>query len=87
MTLGEFLKTHTQTELSIAIGVSPGMISLWVTGRKAVTPARCVAIENATNGQVTRKELRPADWHLIWPELNDPPKKTTISKPSRKEWK
>jgi len=25
----------------------------------------------ATNGQVTRRDLRPADWHLIWPELAD----------------
>jgi len=25
----------------------------------------------ATNGQVTRRDLRPADWHLIWPELLD----------------
>lgn len=31
----------------------------------------CVAIERATNGQVTRKDLRPDDWRLIWPELVD----------------
>ncbi len=31
--------------------------------------ARCTKIERATNGQVTRKDLRPDDWHLIWPEL------------------
>lgn len=29
----------------------------------------CVAIERATAGAVTRRDLRPNDWHLIWPEL------------------
>lgn len=29
----------------------------------------CVLIERATGGQVRRWNLRPADWHLIWPEL------------------
>ena len=28
-------------------------------------------VEHVTNGAVTRKELRPNDWHLIWPELKD----------------
>ena len=32
-------------------------------------PELCVIIEKVTNGQVTRKDLRPDDWHLIWPEL------------------
>lgn len=31
--------------------------------------ARCVQVERATDGQVTRRDLRPDDWHLIWPEL------------------
>ncbi len=26
-------------------------------------------IERATNGAVTRRDLRPDDWHEIWPEL------------------
>ncbi len=26
-------------------------------------------IESATEGQVSRAELRPHDWELIWPEL------------------
>jgi DNA-binding transcriptional regulator YdaS (Cro superfamily) len=29
----------------------------------------CVSIEQATNGEVTRQELRPDDWAAIWPEL------------------
>ncbi|AZY49701.1 hypothetical protein C0J09_11525 [Bordetella avium] len=32
-------------------------------------PGYCVGLERATDGAVTRQDLRPADWHLIWPEL------------------
>lgn len=44
-------------------------VSDWVKGVRPVPAARCVAIEKATAGQVTRQELRPDDWHQIWPEL------------------
>ncbi|MDP2827873.1 MAG: YdaS family helix-turn-helix protein [Sulfuricellaceae bacterium] len=36
---------------------------------RQVSPVLAVAIEQATSGQVTRQDLRPDDWHLIWPEL------------------
>jgi DNA-binding transcriptional regulator YdaS (Cro superfamily) len=37
------------------------------------SPVNCVAIEQATGGQVTRKDLRPHDWASIWPELATQP--------------
>ena len=40
--------------------------------RKAGVPIEhCSDIEIATNGEVTRRELRPDDWQRIWPELAD----------------
>jgi len=33
------------------------------------SPIYAAAIERATNGQVTRRDLRPHDWRNIWPEL------------------
>lgn len=36
---------------------------------KTVGPTLAVSIEQATHKAVTRPELRPNDWHLIWPEL------------------
>lgn len=33
------------------------------------SPALCVTIERESGFLVTRQELRPTDWHLIWPEL------------------
>lgn len=38
------------------------------TGLSPISPKRCVEIELATNGLVTRKDLC-ADWADIWPEL------------------
>lgn len=31
----------------------------------------CVSIEQQTEGRHMRQELRPHDWHRIWPELID----------------
>ena len=58
-----------QGALAAACGVSPQAVNQWVSGTRAVPLARCVAIERATNGAVTRRDLRPDDWHEIWPEL------------------
>lgn len=57
------------THLAEKLGVSISFLSQMASGAAAISPARCVAIEQATEGAVTRQELRPDDWHLIWPEL------------------
>lgn len=41
------------------------------SGRRP-SPENCTGIEAATEGLVTRRDLRPDDWHLIWPELKEP---------------
>lgn len=38
-------------------------------GYKVCSPLLAVAIERESGGSATRKELRPADWWLLWPEL------------------
>ena len=70
------LKTYLSTlerggasRLADALGVSISFLSQMASGSAAISPARCVAIEQATIGSVSRKDLRPDDWHLIWPEL------------------
>jgi DNA-binding transcriptional regulator YdaS (Cro superfamily) len=55
--------------LAQAVGVSPSYLSQMSTGRTNISAVRARAIEQATGGAVTRREMRPADWHLIWPEL------------------
>lgn len=69
MKLNTYFKTNMQISFAAALNVTPGMVSHWVSGRRPVNPAQCVLIEQVTEGSVTRKDLRPDDWHLIWPEL------------------
>lgn len=52
-----------------AIGAFEPDVSRWASGLRPVPVCRCAAIEQATDGAVTRKDLRPDDWQKIWPEL------------------
>ena len=58
-----------QTALAAAIGVRQPTVSEWARGERPVPIERCVDIERATEGKVRRWDLRPNDWHRIWPEL------------------
>ena len=58
--------------LARQIGVSPSMLYQWRKGLRPVPAERCAAIERATQGAVTRRDLRPDDWAEIWPELKEP---------------
>ncbi len=70
MKLSDYLAAHsTQIKLAKILGISQVLISQWSTGLRATPIERCYPIEQATQGKVTRKDLRPDDWHLIWPEL------------------
>lgn len=57
------------SEFAEKIGVSTSYLSQLAAGTTARSPERCVEIEKATDGAVTRKDLRPDDWERIWPEL------------------
>ncbi|MEQ4896299.1 YdaS family helix-turn-helix protein [Proteus terrae] len=56
-------------ELADQLGISKSFLSQMASGVSAISPKRCVEIEIATNGAVTRRDLRPDDWYKIWPEL------------------
>lgn len=72
MTLSEYLKAQgfgAGKRLAEAIGAPQPDVSDWANGHRPVPIARCVAIEKATEGQVSRRDLRPDDWQQFWPEL------------------
>lgn len=50
-------------------GVSHPVAHEWIADGRPIPVLRCVRIEQGLDGQVTRRELRPDDWWLIWPEL------------------
>lgn len=57
-----------QSALAEKIGCSPQAVFQWKQTGTA-PPKRCVLIEQATAGAVTRQQLRPDDWMHLWPEL------------------
>lgn len=59
----------SQAALAHACGVSQPAVCKWLKGR-VITPENAAAVERATNGLVTRRDLRPDDYWLIWPELS-----------------
>ncbi|WP_018610201.1 transcriptional regulator [Uliginosibacterium gangwonense] len=71
MKLQSYLSSHgwTQGKLARRLGVTQGAVSQWLKGVRPIPIERCVEIEQATGGVVTRQELR-TDWALIWPELS-----------------
>ncbi len=48
-----------QRGLARLMGVSEGLVWLWVNGRAPVPAERCLMIERLTLGNVTRHDLRP----------------------------
>jgi DNA-binding transcriptional regulator YdaS (Cro superfamily) len=70
MKLSQFIEVHgQQTKLAREIAAQPQLVWQWARGVRPVPIERCVAIERATGGAVTRQDLRPDDWQSIWPEL------------------
>jgi DNA-binding transcriptional regulator YdaS (Cro superfamily) len=53
-------------KLAQELGVPPGYLCQMASGYVKVPPSRALKIEQITNGQVTRKELLPDDWHKYW---------------------
>lgn len=50
-------------------GVSAAFVSQIANGGRGVPAERAADIERACDGLVRRWDLRPGDWHRIWPEL------------------
>jgi len=59
------------TKVAKLTGVTPNAVSQW---RKNNIPALQFAflgatLEKESHGLITRKDIFPDSWHLIWPEL------------------
>ena len=61
-------------KLARTLGISVAAVGNWKL--RGVPFEKCVAIERATQGAVTRRDLRPDDWQEIWPELAASPVNT-----------
>lgn len=70
------LKTHLSTlqvperdALAAACGTTRGHLQNIVYGLRTCSPELAAALDRASGGIVRRWDMRPDDWHLIWPEL------------------
>ena len=55
--------------LAAKVGISDPYLYQCLTGRKAMSAAEAVRVEIESGRALMRWHLRPADWHLIWPEF------------------
>lgn len=68
--LFRWLRTTGEAEakrLLEAEGTTYGYVRQIAYGNKTPSGEKCAAIERATG--ISRRLLRPDDWHLIWPEM------------------
>jgi len=64
------LPPEERRRLAEKVGVNPASLYQALTGKGAgFSPAECVRIERDSEFELRRWDLRPNDWHLIWPEL------------------
>lgn len=56
-------------EFAEVVNISKNFAYQLENGIRPAPIGLCYKIELATNGLVTRKELRPNDWQDIWPDL------------------
>lgn len=61
MKLSEYVakKRGRQSLLASRLGVTPVLVHQWAQSKRKVPAERCLAIEEASKGDVTRYELRP----------------------------
>lgn len=75
MNLAEYLKpldVTARTALAVGAGTSYLHLRNIAFSGKSCGAALAVELERATAGNVRRWDLRPNDWHRIWPELIGP---------------
>lgn len=66
-----WLKTASDSDIA-ETGTTRGYLRRIAYGQKVASAETSAGIERATLGAVTRRILRPSDWHRIWPELANP---------------
>lgn len=71
MTLAEYLKEERgrMAEVAAKANVSVAFLSQIANGVRGTPAERGADIERACDFAVRRWDLRPDDWHRIWPEL------------------
>ena len=70
--LRRYLKTlslDAQRDFAARAGTTLGYLRKAISIKSALREKICAALERESAGAVTRRDLRPDDWQVIWPEL------------------
>ncbi|HJV75374.1 MAG TPA: YdaS family helix-turn-helix protein [Noviherbaspirillum sp.] len=72
MKLRDYLNAERgrQASLCRAIGAYPSDMSRWADGTRPIPIPYGPLIEDATGGEVSRKDLFPEEWKVLWPEIS-----------------
>lgn len=72
------LNNNEGRAFAVSCGTTLGYLRKAASVGQVLHPKTCALIEAETAGAVTRRDLHPDDWHVIWPELavNYKPKPT-----------
>ena len=62
-------KAGGPTKVAAELGVSAQAVCFWRDAKRSFPVEHCARMEALTSGAVRRWDLRPDDWHRIWPEL------------------
>lgn len=63
------LSKRDAEDFAIRLGTTIGYLRRAISGGVLLGEKLCTSIEVESLGEVTRKDLRPDDWRLIWLEL------------------
>lgn len=59
MNLSEYVEKNGRADLADTLKTSPAYVSQLMGGHRRITAEMAIKIERATNGEVTRHEMRP----------------------------
>lgn len=62
MDLKTYFTQHTQQSLADRLKVRRQMVNAWATGAARIGAQAAIRIEQATDGEITRGDLRPDLW-------------------------
>jgi DNA-binding transcriptional regulator YdaS (Cro superfamily) len=65
------LSQDEQKQFADKCFTSIGYLRKAISQNQLINPITCVRIEVASLQNISRQDLRPLDWHLVWPELSE----------------
>lgn len=84
-TLRTYLRTLSRSDQEVfakRAGTTIGYLRKAISTRQVIGEKTCARLEAESGGSVTRCDLRPDDWQVIWPELCETNPTTTPATPA-----